>query len=248
MAALGSPQRACACQRIPRLSAHAAHPVSTLPTKACALCSEPGSDSFRVGLKRYWACPRCQLIALDPSYYLSAEAEYQEYLKHDNDPDSAAYRRFLQPALRAFMRACPSPAAVLDYGCGPGPALARMLREAGYDTTMYDPLFAHHPQALDKRYRGITCTEVAEHWQQPGPELQRLWSMLSPGGVLLIQTQMVISRARFAHWQYRNDPTHVHFFAQHSFVIWAQSHQAELHFPAPAIALLRKAPHESAEE
>lgn len=236
------PSRCCA------ISADTRPALAGLPTKPCALCAAPACDSFRVGLRRYWQCPHCQLIGLDPGYYLSAQAEREEYLKHHNDPNDAGYRQFLRPALHALMAACPAPATVLDYGCGPGPALAHMLREAGYSTATYDPLFADQPAVLQRSYMAISCTEVAEHWQQPAQELQCLWSMLDPGGVLLIQTQPLLSRARFVHWQYRNDPTHVHFYAQRSFTIWAEQQQAELHFPTPAIALLRKPSDEPAQK
>lgn len=201
-----------------------------------------------MGVRRYWQCTHCELIALDPAFYLSAEAEYVEYCKHHNDPQDPGYRRFLEPAFNAFTQACPTPAQVLDYGCGPGPALAQMLSRAAYEVAIYDPMFAPEAKVLRQSYAGITCTEVAEHWHKPAAELCRLWSMLRPGGVLLIQTQPLLSRARFAQWQYRNDPTHVHFYAHRSFAVWAQQHHATLHFPTPAIALLRKTSHEPAQE
>jgi SAM-dependent methyltransferase len=118
----------------------------------------------------------------------------------------------------------------LDFGSGPGPALARMLTEAGHDVALYDPFYAPRRAVLTGRYDFITATEVVEHLHRPGPELDRLYRLLNPGGLLGIMTKRVIDRERFARWHYINDPTHVCFFSGATFDWLAARWQARLDF------------------
>ena len=59
----------------------------------------------------------------------------------------------------------------LDFGCGPGPALANMMQSDGYEMEIYDPFFFPNKDALSKKYDFITCTETAEHFFNPHDEL-----------------------------------------------------------------------------
>jgi SAM-dependent methyltransferase len=87
----------------------------------------------------YWRCDRCQARGLNSAHYPDAATERAEYDKHENDLHDPGYRGFLD-RLAAPLRARLTPGARgLDYGCGPGPALAHMLREAGHDMAVYDP-------------------------------------------------------------------------------------------------------------
>jgi 2-polyprenyl-3-methyl-5-hydroxy-6-metoxy-1,4-benzoquinol methylase len=58
---------------------------------------------------------------------------------------------------------------------------------------------------------------VVEHLADPLTVLDQLWSLLTPNGLLVLQTKRVLDDERFRSWHYRNDPTHITFFAEESF-------------------------------
>ncbi|MFN3973607.1 MAG: class I SAM-dependent methyltransferase, partial [Gemmobacter sp.] len=133
---------------------------------------------------------------------------------HQNVEHDAAYRRFLKKLGDPLLARLPPASHGLDFGCGPGPALADMLREHGHTVALYDPLFQPDRSVLANRYGFITCTEVIEHFHQPAAEFRRLDGMLANGGWLAVMTCFQTDDARFAQWHYRRDPTHVVFYRE----------------------------------
>jgi len=179
-------------------------------------------------------------VFVPPRFHLSAEAERAEYDRHENAEDDPGYRRFLGRLVAPLTARVPPPAAGLDFGCGPGPALAAMLREAGYRMAVYDPFYAPDPSVLVPGWDFITATEVVEHLRRPGEELQRLVGLLRPGGWLGIMTKLVLDRERFATWHYIRDPTHIGFFSRATFAWWAEAEGLEPVFAADDVILLRR--------
>jgi SAM-dependent methyltransferase len=165
-----------------------------------------------VGDSAYWRCDVCQATFLDPAQRLDAEAELAHYRLHRNDPDDPAYRGFLDRLAAPLLERLEAPSSGLDFGCGPGPALAAMLREAGHDVELYDVFFAPDPAVLLRRYDFVTCTETIEHFHDPAAEFRRLDTLLRPGGWLGLMTGMLSDGIDFRAWHYRRDPTHVVFY------------------------------------
>tara|TARA_R110000823_G_scaffold119998_6_gene244313 strand:- start:7746 stop:8393 length:648 start_codon:yes stop_codon:yes gene_type:complete len=207
----------------------------------CPLCA--GDELLAYGRDRhreYLQCARCELVFVPAKYRLGPEAERAVYDQHENVVTDPGYRRFLARLATPLMERLPPPARGLDFGCGPGPALACMLREAGYSVALYDPYYAPDAQVLAQPWEFITATEVVEHLYQPGRELERLWLLLEPGGWLAIMTKLVIDRAAFEGWHYRNDPTHVCFFSIATWRWWAARHAVEPEFLGSDVILLQK--------
>ena len=73
-----------------------------------------------------------------------------------------------------------------------------------------------------------------------GHELERLWSLLQPGGWLGIMTKLVSDQTAFANWHYKNDPTHVCFFSADTWRWWAREHDASLEILGADVILLRR--------
>lgn len=140
-------------------------------TCRCIVCREsPAAEHFMtVTEQRYWRCPSCRATFMDPSHRLTLAAEKARYEKHENDPHSPGYRRFLGALVDPLLHrlglgtTTRTPSRGLDYGCGPGPALAAMLREAGHEVIEYDPIFAPNLVAVAAvaEYDFVTCTEVS---------------------------------------------------------------------------------------
>ena len=207
----------------------------------CPLCNATGGSFFFTDKRRdYLRCRHCALVYVPPKFYLNAAAERAEYDKHENHIEDAGYRRFLS---RLFLplNECLLPASRgLDFGCGPGPALAEMLREAGHQMALYDPFYAADKAVLEEKYAFITATEVVEHMHLPGKDLSLIWDMLAVNGVLGVMTKLVSNLSAFSTWHYKNDPTHVCFFSRETWQWWAQKEGAQVTFFGADVILLTK--------
>ena len=207
----------------------------------CPLCGGPdAADFWRDSRRVYLRCSCCALVFVPPAFYLSAEQEKAEYDLHQNEIDDPGYRRFLGRLAGPLLERLPAGASGLDFGCGPGPALAAILREAGCRVALYDVFYQLDRAALERRYDFICATEVVEHLHAPGEVLAELWRQLLPGGYLGIMTKLVRNREAFASWHYKNDPTHVCFFSESTWHWWAGIMGAELEFFGADVILLRK--------
>lgn len=207
----------------------------------CPVCRGHSTDGFvTVGEKRYWRCHDCAARFLDPAGYLNRDAEYAHYLHHENDPDDPRYRRFLAKLAAPLMQRLSPGACGLDYGCGPGPALAAMLEEAGHPMALYDPYFRPEAHVLNRSYDFVTCTETAEHFHAPASEFARLMDMVRPDGWLAVMTCFQTDDARFEAWHYRKDPTHVVFYRAETFHFIAAAAGWICDIPEKDVALLQR--------
>ena len=111
--------------------------------------------------KQYYKCDRCQARFIDREHLPSRADEHAHYLHHENHVEDPGYRKFLQKLCQPLMSRLNPASKGLDYGCGPGPALAAMLQEAGHHLSLYDPYFYPDKKVLAESYDFITCTETA---------------------------------------------------------------------------------------
>lgn len=219
----------------------AADAAGQLTPTACPVCRAPALDDFlNVDRRDYWCCKACQARFLDPAQRLSREAEHAHYLLHENDPDDPRYRRFLAKLADPLLARLMPASFGLDYGCGPGPALAAMLGEAGHEVALYDPFFHPDPAPLAGTFDFITCTEVAEHFHRPADEFDRFDRLLRPGGWLAVMTCFQTDDARFANWHYRKDPTHVVFYRETTFRTIAAQRGWACEIVVKDVALMQK--------
>ncbi|WP_148254459.1 class I SAM-dependent methyltransferase [Aidingimonas lacisalsi] len=208
---------------------------------SCPLCHRDDTAHYhRDKWRDYWQCRYCELVFVPPSQQLSPTEEKAIYDRHENAIDDAGYRRFLSRLADPLLARLPPGASGLDFGCGPGPALAAMLIERGVDMRLYDPFYAPDRRVFEHCYDVITASEVVEHLSAPGSELERLAARLRPGGWMGIMTKRVASRKAFAGWHYTRDLTHVAFFSETTFH-WLAGHlEMQVEFPAADVALLQK--------
>jgi len=213
----------------------------------CRVCTTASAQPFmNVDERRYERCSLCLATQLAAAQLPDARAELAHYQLHENDPADPHYRQFLARLAGPLLEVLDAGARGLDYGCGPGPALAAMLGEAGHDVALYDPFFHRDERVLDHRYDFITLSEVAEHLHEPGRTFSRLTGLLNPGGWLAVMTSFQTEDARFADWHYRRDPTHVVFYREQTMARLADRLGLSLLLPAPNIALLRSQANPSA--
>lgn len=196
------------------------------PKQACTLCGS-GVLVHRSRIGRlaldYHVCPDCGFIALAPKGRLSRTDERARYGEHRNSNDDPGYLRFLQEFIDVAASPWISPEArILDFGSGPDPVLAGLLRQEGYDCDIHDPIFARTRLWKRKYYDAILLHEVAEHFRDPATSFRVLTSRIKQGGILAIRTRFLPDPARgtwkadFDSWWYRMDRTHVAFYRPES--------------------------------
>ncbi len=187
----------------------------------CSLCGAAAEHYLKFREKNYYRCHHCSGIMMDPAVHLSPEAEKSRYDLHNNDVNDSGYQNFVKPLVEIISGKYSPDSAGLDYGAGPGPVAAFMLREKGFGVELYDPYYWDDPAVLYRKYNYIICSEVIEHFRKPAREFSLLRSLLQPQGLLICMTEIIDDDLNFAQWYYKNDPTHVFFYHQAS-LRWIQ--------------------------
>ncbi|WP_339075264.1 class I SAM-dependent methyltransferase [Teredinibacter turnerae] len=181
----------------------------------CPLCSSNSNVVFyRDSRRHYKRCFNCWLVFVPDQFHLNHTDEQAEYDKHENDPQDAGYVNFLSRLVVPLQARLQEGARGLDFGCGPGPAVASMMRANGYNVKNYDPIYANKPIFLSEQFDFVIATEVIEHFRNPAVSLAQVWQCVKPGGHFGAMSKLVISQEAFANWHYKNDPTHVAFFSR----------------------------------
>ena len=190
----------------------------------CPLCLKEQTDTYRrVNERQYFICPRCDLVFIHPQHLPAREEEFERYEQHRNDPEDLGYITFLSQLVRPMLGFLSPGALGLDFGSGPVPAISHLLKEARYDVASYDIFYADDPEVLNRNYDFITASEVAEHLHSARKTLDRIWSLIHPGGIFGIMTGIRPKDIDFADWYYIRDPTHVIFFSNQT-MEWLRNH------------------------
>ncbi|MEN9934581.1 MAG: hypothetical protein RLZZ387_1160 [Chloroflexota bacterium] len=207
----------------------------------CPLCggAEPRPHLCRRG-HEIVRCPRCgfmfvspppspaELAAFyrDPAYFQGGEAGYVNYLADQSWLEGLARGR-----LERIERLLPRRGTVLDVGCAAGFFLS-VARERGWrplgaelsdEMAAYARRLAGCPVAPSVDQLGIapgtldavTLWEYVEHVPQPREEIERLATLLRPGGVLALSTPNTAywtAIHRPEHWKEFSPPAHLGFF------------------------------------
>jgi hypothetical protein len=171
---------------------------------------------------------------------LSPAKEKERYAQHNNDIYDSEYRMFLSRLYDPIVQKLPAGANGLDYGCGPGPALAQMFVENKFFVDVYDPYFFPDESFLNKKYKFVTCTEAAEHFYNPFVEFNKINEILEEGGWLGVMTNFFDESINFEDWYYRKDPTHVCFYSEQTFEVIASQRGWSYEIPTKDIVLFKK--------
>lgn len=178
----------------------------------CSLCNSNITSNFIANNKEYFRCNTCYAISMNPSYFVSTEEEITRYKTHNNNVEDLGYQNFVSPIVNAVREYFRPTHLGLDFGCGTGPVISKLLRETSFKITTYDPLFNIHPHAIDSTYDYIACCEVIEHFHKPLKEFQLLKSLLKTNGKLFCMTHLYDDTTNFDKWYYKDDETHVIFY------------------------------------
>ncbi|MCZ7400911.1 MAG: class I SAM-dependent methyltransferase [Candidatus Methanoperedens sp.] len=147
--------------------------------------------------------------------HLSHTEEEARYNLHHNTISNEGYVNNFNEIISLVRQYCPDINSVLDYGCGPGPVLAELLKRNGFECDVYDPIF--FPDFPAHSYDLVISTEVFEHFRDVRTELETVISLIRPGGFLVIMTMLHDPISNFEEWWYHSDPTHICFFSLKTF-------------------------------
>lgn len=200
-------------------------------SQPCPLCDNPIISIYHQDKRRpYHYCGKCHLVFVPGEFHPDGKEEKRIYDLHENHPYDPGYRRFLSRLFNPLVERLEDKSKGLDFGCGPGPALARMLEEKGHVMSLYDIYYYNDKEVLQEQYDFICATEVLEHLSEPGFEIKRLMGMLNRNGWLAIMTKLVIDKEAFPKWHYIQDQTHVCFFCKETFQYLAELYNCKPHF------------------
>lgn len=183
---------------------------------SCILCNHGAFLFAKIKEEEFYACQTCGGVMRGRDQWLTSQKEEQRYEKHENDVEDIGYQQFVMPIVKAVQQDFTSVDQGLDYGCGSGPVAAKLLTDARFSISLYDPFFYDRPEVLKKNYDFIICCEVIEHFYNPKEEFQHLFKLLNPNGKLYCKTGILTSANRqyFETWWYKNDPAHVFFYSE----------------------------------
>ena len=191
----------------------------------CPLCDDGQIRPFFTEDDAEYLRCACALVFVPPVYYLTA-CGTAEYDLHQNEVDDQGYAGFLVPPGTPLLERLPPGARGLDFGCGPGPALAQCCG-GGCQMQLYDSFY--YPEAVLSW--SILILLVPPRWLSicisPACELLQLVAANRCPAVVGIMTKLVLDAQAFAGWHYKNDPTHVCFFSEQTWHWWAQRQDAE---------------------
>lgn len=197
----------------------------------CKICSSKTQNFFHPKLEKlYHHCKNCDFIFLDPSFYVSHDAEKKQYDQHNNTIENDGYVQMFESFISFIqLHTGTRPLRCLDFGSGPGPVLSQLLAGHGHDVSIYDPFFAPFEKILASQYDLITSTEVIEHLKDPIVTLSKLITSLHSDGFLALMTQFhPQNQEAFTSWWYPRDPTHISFFSTKTLAFLAKALQLKL--------------------
>ncbi len=213
---------------------------------ACRLCTGIALGFYAPdagGGRLYYRCTACGYVFLPRSKIPSMRQARSRYLRHENGLESEGYRSYLESFLsRAVLPYHREGSTILDFGSGPEPSMARLIRERGLSCRIYDPIFAPGRAWKKGTYGLILLHEVAEHLSEPRAAILELASLLEPGGHLVLRTRFVPEDSDgFARWWYRMDCTHIGFFSPKSLrALFDASGLETLAIEPPDLAIARR--------
>jgi len=199
----------------------------------CKICKKQTEIFFDDTMRsNFFHCKECEFIFKDEEKIVSNERELKQYLQHNNSEESPGYKEMFED----FISKCVTPYKkniknVLEFGCGPGPVLAKMLENESLKVDRYDKFFYPDTVYESKTYDLITSTEVIEHIKDPMNTMKLFNRHLVKNGYLSLMTQFHSnSRTDFLKWWYRRDPTHISFYRPKSFEVLAEIFGFEILF------------------
>lgn len=185
----------------------------------CKICFNETSELL-INDSIYYKCENCEYIFLNK--FADSKTEKERYELHNNTLENQGYVNMFE----RFISNVPISGKVLDFGSGPVPVLATLLKRKGVDVDIYDIYFAKDESYKQKKYDTILATEVFEHLKDPLGVISELLFSLNSNGILAVMTGFIPTD--FVNWRYRKDFTHIGFFTHKTMQFLANKYNLEI--------------------
>ena len=191
----------------------------------CKICQASTSSIKDVKKElMYYRCTICGFVSLDDKYMLNKIEEKNKYDQHNNSLENEGYVQmfedFIALSIEPYIKNIET---VLEFGSGPEPVFAELLKRRGLEVDIYDLYYSPKKVYETKSYDLITSTEVFEHLQKPLEVLTLLAKHSNKNGYIVLMTKFPPKDDKaFLAWWYRRDPTHISFFTPKSFELMAE--------------------------
>ena len=197
-------------------------------SEKCPLCFSESTDELNKEIfkRKFIKCDHCWLIFIKRCQLPNEFSEKERYSHHHNESSNSGYLNFLNQILHPSLDHLKKEMKILDFGCGPNPVLASVLKSKGFDCNLYDPFY--YPEKPTITYDYIFTTECVEHFHNPGLEFEFINSLLYQGAYLAIMTEMWTNIDSISEWYYARDFTHVAFYHQKTFKFLASSYDMKI--------------------
>jgi hypothetical protein len=179
------------------------------------------------------------MLHCDRSELPDMTQERVRYNEHINEYENFGYVEFLDRVLEPTLPYLRKNDIGLDFGCGPVPVLASLIRQHGFECDHYDPLF--FPDVPGRNYHFIFSTEVIEHFHHPKTSFFDLTALLKGGGILALMTECWTDLRKFPNWYYVRDETHVSIYHEKTLDYIAVKYGMEIvDRPEKRVIIMRK--------
>lgn len=211
----------------------------------CNLCGSNVAKHWCRGIDRlhgfdgqfsYVRCRNCGLVYMNPQICFEELGRYypQDYAPHKAAGKPINPKTTKLPIREACLNRISSQSRVLDIGCGSGGFLAGLKSRTGcqvfgldlsgnavktaaekYDLDVFQGTIfeaSYQPDSFDM----ITAWSYIEHVNDPRSVIQKMFTLLKPGGCLVLKTPNVASfNARFfkEKWYHLDCPCHLFLFS-----------------------------------
>jgi 2-polyprenyl-3-methyl-5-hydroxy-6-metoxy-1,4-benzoquinol methylase len=190
--------------------------------------------------KKYYQCDNCLLVFLPEEYHVDSIREKQRYECHCNLDENEGYVNHLNRLVMPIAPMLKKKSKGLDFGCGPGPTLSKLMTALGHHVENYDPIFKDDKDLLSKSYDFVLSSEVVEHFCDAESSWMKLVSLVEQNGLLGIMTEVKTDDVEFGEWWYIRDVTHVSFYTTETFLWICSRFNLELLYSNKNVLIFRK--------
>jgi ubiquinone/menaquinone biosynthesis C-methylase UbiE len=145
----------------------------------CPVCFAEAKFMFIKSGTYYYQCNHCRTLFSDALVNDNMVGGTNEPVRNENNTERIERIKKYGTGI-----------SVLDFGCGHG-LFVRDMRKAGLDAVGYDKFNTLVNVLPNRKFDVVTMIEVIEHLNHPFDEINQIYKLLNPGGIVYIETSFV---------------------------------------------------------